>query len=169
MESNIQNTKKEIDDTIKETTENQKGKEGDLKKEMIQKNDSKQTLSLKSLKTHFIDIKKIKEIKRIQKIISFSKLISILLLVIIIFLLRNKVSKYNKGKKYGKNYYENKYIITDNDELFYFELNDYKYDFSFDYNISKIQYNVILLDHNKKEIKPSDFSFRYNNHFFFFF
>jgi hypothetical protein len=76
MESNIQNTKKEIDDTIKETTKNQKGKEGDLKKEMIQKNDSKQTLSLKSLKTHFIDIKKIKEIKRIQKIISFSKLIS---------------------------------------------------------------------------------------------
>ena len=169
MESNIQNTKKEIDDTIKETTENQKGKEGDLKKEMIQKNDSKQTLSLKSLKTHFIDIKKIKEIKRIQKIISFSKLISILLLIIIIFLLRNKVSKYNKGKKYGKNYYENKYIITDNDELFYFELNDYKYDFSFDYNISKIQYNVILLDHNKKEIKPSDFNFRYNNHFFCYF
>ena len=157
MESSIiQNTKKEIEDT----TEDKKGKEGDLKKEMIQNINSNNC---------FIDIKKIKEIKRIQKIISYSKFISILLLVIIIILLRNKVSKYNKGKKYGKNYYENKFIITDNDQLFYFELNDYKYDFSFNYNITKIQYNIILLDGNKKEIKPSDFNFRYNNHFLCYF
>ena len=87
-------------------------------------------------------------------------------MIIIIFLLRNKVSKYNKRKKYGKNYYENNYIITDDDQLFYFKLNDYKYDFSFYYNITKIQYNVTLFDDNKKEIKPSDFTFRYNNHFF---
>ena len=115
MESTIiHNIKKKIEDKIINTTESKKGKEGDLKKEMIQNINSNNC---------FIDIKKIREIKRIQKIISYSKFISILLLVIIIILLRNKVSKYNKGKKYGKNYYENKYIITDNDQLFYFELN----------------------------------------------
>ena len=166
MESSIiKNIKKEIENKIEDTTENKKGKEGDLKKEMIRKIDSKQVLSLKN---HFIDIKKIREIKQIQKIISYFKFISILLLIIIIILLRNKVSKYNKEKKYGKNY-ENKYIITNNDQLFYFELNDYKYDFSFDYNITKIQYNVVLLDDNKKEIKPSDLNFIYDDHFLCYF
>ena len=167
MESTIiQNIKKELDDKIKDTTEDKKGKEGDLKKEMIQQTDSKNVITLKK---QILDIKKIRELKQIQKIISYSKSISILLLIIIIILLRNKVSKYNKGRRYGKNYYENKYIITDNDQLFYFELNDYKYDFSFDYNITKIQYNIILFDNNKKEIIPSDFTFRYNNHFFCYF
>ena len=167
MESSIiKNIKKEIEDKIENITENKKGKEGDLKKEMIQKIDSKKELSLKN---HFIDIKKIREIKQIQKIISYSKFISIVLLVLIIILLRNKVSIFNKGKKYGKNYSENKFIITDNDQLFYFELNDYKYEFSFDYNITKIQYNVILFDDSKKEIKPSDLNFIYKNHFLCYF
>jgi len=167
MESSIiQNINKEIEDKIKDIKESKKGKEGDLKKEMILNNKSEPVLNLKK---SFIDNKKIRELKRIQKINSYSKFISILLCAIIIILLRNEFSKFNKGKKYGKNYYENKYIITDDDQLFYFELNDYKYDFSFDYNITKIQYNIILLDANKKDIKPSDFNFRYKNRFLCYF
>ena len=56
MESSIiHNIKKEISDKITDASEDKKGKEGDLKKEMIQKIDSKHALNLKN---KLLDFKK---------------------------------------------------------------------------------------------------------------
>ena len=51
----IQNIKKEIGDKIVDAIEDKKGKEGDVKKEMIQKIDSKHALNLKN---KLLDFKK---------------------------------------------------------------------------------------------------------------
>ena len=66
-----------------------------------------------------------------------------------------------------KNKYDNlnlKYI--NNETKILYKINDFKYNFSFKFNIVEIRYNINLYNEEINIIKPSDLSLLYNMHFF---